>query len=514
MTTEADSLILAALATLWAHICAAWKESVVGRTLHKGWLGFCALVRESVICQFLWRKSMWTRRWEDSIFCRIVDWVLNLIPNILKWVHRKAPTLTETSLFFRLLGFLQKKMYVLLGLFFFVMLIAPHSMWNNIYGLAGAAVLLVIFCLGGIVNERPRVQTKALSVFFALYAMFVAYGFVFSASRSASFRFLCFHLTCMIIVLLMVSAIESYQQLETMLLFLVAGLVIASFYGCYQRLMGIEVIASQQDLTLNVGMPGRVYSFFDNPNNFAEILVMVIPFFLALLANLKGFWTKLIVFIAMVPCLVAIGMTYSRSGWIGLAFAVLVFIGMQNWRFIPLCIVLGLAAIPMLPQTIVNRIFTIGNMQDSSTRYRFSIYEAVGNLLKDYGVTGVGLGSDVVKQAFQTYPTMFDGSYPIHSHNNYLQVWCEMGIGGLIAFAALLLYQIKNGLRAFYEGYGSRKIRYVLSAALGAFGGILVISVAEYTWFYPRNMFLFWLLFGIIAACIRLGHQEKAKAVQ
>ena len=125
--------------------------------------------------------------------------------------------------------------------------------------------------------------------------------------------------------------------------------------------------------------------------------------------------------------------------------------------------------------------------------------------LKDYGVTGVGLGSDVVTEAFQTYPTMFDGSYPIHSHNNYLQVWCEMGIGGLISFLALLLYQIKSGLRAFYEGFGSKKIKNVLAAALGAFGGILVVSIAEYTWFYPRNMFLFWMLFGIIATCVKLG---------
>ena len=510
MTAAADSLVLTVLAALWAKLKDAWQTSVVGRFLHRVRLGLWRLVGESAICQFLWRESVWTRRWEDSVFFRIADFLFNLIPNLFKWVHKKAPRLMEGSLFLRLVGWLQVHMYALMGLLFFVMLVAPHSLWNNLYGFMGAVLLLGIFYLGAAVNDRPRIQTRAVSVFLAIFTLFMVYAFVFSPSRSLSFRFFCFHITCLVVVMLAVSTVENYKQLERLLLFLMTGLLIASFFGCYQRLVGVEVVASQQDLTLNVGMPGRVYSFFDNPNNFAEILEMVIPFFLALLLNLKRFSAKLIVFIALLPCLAAIGMTYGRASWIGLAFAVLVFVGMQNWRFIPLCIVLGLLAIPLLPQTIINRILTIGNMEDSSTRYRFAIYGSVFGLLKDYGITGVGLGSDVVTSAFQTYPTMFDGSYPIHSHNNYLQVWCEMGIGGMVSFLALLAYQVKNGLRAFYTGGGSREVKNVLAAAVGAFGGILVISIAEYTWFYPRNMFLFWLLFGIIAVCIKLIREAPA----
>ena len=44
----------------------------------------------------------------------------------------------------------------------------------------------------------------------------------------------------------------------------------------------------------------------------------------------------------------------------------------------------------------------------------------------------------------------------------------------------------------------------MLAAAVSALCGILVVSIAEYTWFYPRNMFLFWFLFGVIAVCIKL----------
>ena len=47
--------------------------------------------------------------------------------------------------------------------------------------------------------------------------------------------------------------------------------------------------------------------------------------------------------------------------------------------------------------------------------------------------------------------------------------------------------------------------------AIGAFCGILVIGVAEYTWYYPRNMFTYWFLFGVIGACIKLVRMEQDK---
>ena len=50
----------------------------------------------------------------------------------------------------------------------------------------------------------------------------------------------------------------------------------------------------------------------------------------------------------------------------------------------------------------------------------------------------------------------------------------------------------------------------MLAAAIGAFCGILVIGLAEYTWFYPRNMFIYWFLLGIIMVCVKLGRQEQA----
>ena len=303
---------------------------------------------------------------------------------------------------------------------------------------------------------------------------------------------------------------RSLEAHQLMVALAVLGLSVAALYGCYQSYIGVDIVASQQDMNLNQGMPGRVYSFFDNPNNFAEQLAMLLPLNLALFLNSR--WRgKLLSLLSLGVGLVAIGATYGRASWIGLAGAVLVFLALLNWRWVPVFLLVGLAAIPFLPETIYNRILTIFNAgEDSSVQYRFGIYETTRNLMEDYWARGVGLGTDVMKKVFQTYPTNFDGSYPVHTHNNYLQMWGETGILGLLAYLSLLLYQLKSGVKGFCAALDPR-VKRMMAAAIGAFCGILVIGVAEYTWYYPRNMFTYWFLFGVIGACIKLVRMEQDK---
>jgi O-antigen ligase len=127
--------------------------------------------------------------------------------------------------------------------------------------------------------------------------------------------------------------------------------------------------------------------------------------------------------------------------------------------------------------------------------------------MQDYWWRGVGLGSDILTKTFKSYPPMFDGNFPIHTHNNYLQMWAETGILGALSFLATLLYQLKAGIKA-YQVSTDQRLKNMLAAALAGFCGILLISVAEYTWYYARNMFLYFFLFGFIAACIKLARQS------
>lgn len=505
--TVQSSVICRWLLWLWHGLQTLWRQSVLGGWFHRRRLELETAGQDSRLCAWLAREGGLRRGWTDSRLNKAVAWVLDLPGAIAKGIYGLAKGLWDGSGLFRGVAALGRAAWLLLGLFVLVMLVAPHESWDNLYAFLGAAAIVGLYALGRADRDK-RLETGRLGPYFAFYLIFITLGLIGSVSVSMSLRFYLFHLTCFFIVLVAVSAVENYQQLRTMLTLAALGVAVAALYGCWQGYIGVEVVASQQDLTLNEGMPGRIYSFFDNPNNFAEVLVMLTPLTGALTLNAKGWRGKLLGVVALGLSLAAIGMTYSRSSWIGLVLAVGIFLALMDWRFVPAVLVLGLCAIPLLPESIWNRILTIGNMEDSSARYRVAIYEDTGRLLRDYGLTGVGLGSDATKAVFRQYPTLYDGNYPIHTHNNYLQMWGEVGIFGLLAFLSLMLGQLKEGLQAFRRA--DKGLKRIMAAALGAMGGILVVGLVEYTWFYPRNMFIFWFLFGVIAAAAKLAGKEEA----
>ncbi len=506
--TAQGSVLCRFLLGLWHGFQSLWHKSALGGWCHHRRLALETAGSGSRVCDLVAREGSLRRGWGESWFGRALSWLFNLPVTVAKGVYRLGRGLWDGSVCFRGVTALGRGSWLLLGLFVLVMLVAPHEKWDNLYAFLAATALFLLYAVGCADRRERKLEVGRMGPWFALYFLFITLGLVTSLSVSMSLRFYLFHLTGFFLVLVAVSAVNTRRQLTAVLVCAAVGLAVASLYGCYQGYIGVEVVASQQDLTLNEGMPGRIYAFFDNPNNFAEVLVMLVPLTGALTLNARRWWGKLLGLCALGLGVVAIGLTYSRSSWLGLVLAAVIFLVLMDWRFLPAMAVLGLCAVPLLPESILNRILTIGNMQDSSARYRIAIYEDTGRLLKDYGATGVGLGSDVMRAVFRHYPTLYDGNYPIHTHNNYLQMWGEVGFFGLLAFLGLILGQIKEGLQAFRRT--DKELKRVIAAALGAFVGILAIGLVEYTWFYPRNMFLFWFLFGVIAAAVKLVGKPEA----
>lgn len=503
MAIVENSIVCRLILSLWAALLGLWEESQVRKALASLGCGVADTVRGSRACQVIWREGALPRSWPDSFTCLALTVLLNLPCAICKAVYQAGKDVWDGSAAARAVAWACGKPFFFLGTFVAVMLLAPHNNWNNLYGLMGAVALVAVFAFGSASRPGRKLQVAELGPYYIFFMAFVCYAFLGSLDWSMSIRFVGFHLAAFLLCLLAVSSVRRYEQVELVTVLVMAGLTVAALYGCYQGIIGVEVVANQQDMSVNAGMPGRVYAFFDNPNNFAELLAMLMPLDYTLFLNARTWRGRVASLFSFGVCLAALGFTLSRSSFLGFTLATVVFIAFWNWKLIPLFLALGLCAIPLLPDFIYNRILTIGNMKDSSTSYRFAIYGASFVLMKDYWLRGVGLGSDILTKTFKGYPPMFDGNFPIHTHNNYLQVWAEMGVGGLAAFICAILYQLKAGIKGFVR-CTDRRVKNLLAAALSGFCGILLISVAEYTWFYARNMFIYFFLFGLIAACGKL----------
>ena len=92
----------------------------------------------------------------------------------------------------------------------------------------------------------------------------------------------------------------------------------------------------------------------------------------------------------------------------------------------------------------------------------------------------------------------------------YLEVWIEMGLLGIVSY---LVYYFATIRRAVFGTISSSKtVRLFLGAGIGSLAGILFLSAAEYIWYYPRVMFCFFILTGLMTAAANLSGSGAAAA--
>ena len=262
------------------------------------------------------------------------------------------------------------------------------------------------------------------------------------------------------------------------------------------------------DLELNAGMPGRVYSFFDNPNTFAEVLILLLPLVLALMFCSKRVIGKIVAAGIFVVGAAALAMTYSRASWVGFACAMVVFVFLWKPKLIPAFVLLCCVAVPFLPDTIWNRILTITNFSDSSTSSRFPLYAAALEVIRTSPVSGAGLGTAAVQAYIKNF-NLYRGSAPfVHAHNFYLQVWIEAGLLGVIGFVGSMLWNIKRAAHTVRHCAASGA-RTIACAAAASMCGAMVCGLADYLWNYPRVMCIFWFVFAMALAGTKVCRSKK-----
>ena len=205
----------------------------------------------------------------------------------------------------------------------------------------------------------------------------------------------------------------------------------------------------------------------------------------------------------------ALGMTYSRASWVGMACAMVVMVFLWKPRLIPGFVVLSCLAIPFLPDTIWNRILTIANPADSSTASRIPLYEAAVEVIKQSPVTGAGLGTAATQDYIRDF-NLYHGDAPfVHAHNFYLQVWIEAGLLGIVGFVGSMLWNIKRAAHTVRH-CGDSAARTLTCAAASALCGAMVCGLADYLWNYPRVMCIFWFVFAVALSGTKICRAKMA----
>jgi len=498
-----QSLILSLIVRGWDAVIACYRKSLLCRAVNR----LVSLFKRGGIWFILTARSGLAPRFRESLFYRLLTWVFNAVPRLLNFICRKIQPAVDNSLFCRLLRLVARNTAFFCGVVLLVMFATPYERWNNMYGLLMSVGLMCLLWIDCAFHPEQRIDVADVGHWPVLFAAVTCLSLLWSQAFDLSFKFLFFHITCILLVMVLVTAVRTEEQLFRLLELVALGLLIASLYGLYQRAVGIEASSSFTDLEANAGMPGRVFSFFQNPNAFANLLVLFTPLMAAMIFGAKTWRQRLLFGAAAATSLVALVMTYSRGGWLSIAFAVFVLMLLLCPKWVPLLILVAVAALPFLPANITNRLLTIFVGGDTSISSRNYIYSAMIRLLKENWVLGVGLGTHALKRGVLYYGTYFAEFPFVHAHNILLEVWGESGIFAAISFVMTMF-------TAFREGYRARKraktpfLRLAAAGGVAGLAGSMLFGLTDCAWVFPRVMVLFWALVGILYCSIKLSKTE------
>lgn len=462
---------------------------------------------------FFEKEGVLPRAWPGSAVCRFLSLLVNLPAAVLHWIYVKLPCFDGS--FFASLAFgMGEQVPIAAGWLMLAVMNIDYSRWSNGYSLLGFSAILLLFVAGGMRRRSLRLDLAGVGLYPMLFFLAVCLSWPLSCYPELSGRYLPYHLTCALCVVLTVSAVETAGQLERLAVFGCLGMTGAALAGIAQRVRGLEVVASFVDMTLNPDMPGRIYSFYDNPNAFSEVLVMLIPIGVALLLGAEKKLGRAVGLISAGLGAVALVMTYGRASWIGLAVAALVFLFFWNRKWIPACLVAAVALLPFLPAGVLQRISSIFNPKDTSTTSRIPLMQAGLRMLRAHPILGAGLGADAARKlAVDMNAYTASAGWFTHSHNLYLQLWLEHGLLGLVSFLAAGWHMLKQGVRAFQSPRAPRLARFMALGAASALAGSLVSGLADYLFTYPRVMLIFWFSASLLLAGAKLVRRsERARA--
>lgn len=202
------------------------------------------------------------------------------------------------------------------------------------------------------------------------------------------------------------------------------------------------------------GMVRQGFGFY-NPNHAAALICALLPFLWAAWLRWKHIGIRTGVGIAVLLLLAALAMTYSRSGFLILAFEIGIFFLLtksKNWKLA--LIILAAGAIVCILGGVTARF-----VLDKSVTNRIDIYLAGLRLFAGNPWLGAGLGNSGAAASAFLLP---EGIVCRTLVNSHLTLLAEFGvIAGIIWFGAIV-YALLNGVRK--------------PAAYTAFAGILLAA--------------------------------------
>ena len=375
--------------------------------------------------------------------------------------------------------------------------------------------ILIIFTLISyilkVIRGKRILKFKLVDFFVSLFAILIFTSGLVSVGGSNSFYRMFASFTLIMGYFLVVNLMRSMMWLKRCIITLSCAGAIVSTIGVVQYLFG-QLETNTFDKTYFADITGRVFSLFENSNVLGSYIAMIFPLVMVTFILAQTRRTKIFSLLSIILMLTCVVLTWSRGAWLAIILSALVFLLFYS-RKIGRLLVLGGLCLPfatlVIPQNILTRFLSIGDISDTSTMYRINIWKGSFRAIAENIWGGAGYGYDAFKMIYPGYAYAGIESAP-HTHSLFLQILFSMGLAGLLVFAIIVILSFQQNLE-FINTSNDSQGKLLVSAIFASVLAALVLGAFDYLWYNYRIFFLFWSIVALSSAFYRTKDEETTR---
>jgi putative inorganic carbon (HCO3(-)) transporter len=254
----------------------------------------------------------------------------------------------------------------------------------------------------------------------------------------------------------------------------------------------------------------RVYGPLENPNLLAGYMIPILPLALVALLRWRTWPQRLFAAAALLLGSIALFLSYSRGGWLGMLAALgavvllLVLRQTRHWptlwrRLFPLLLVAGGVAVLVVAVTQIEplriRVMSLlAGRQDSSNNFRINVWLAAIEMIQDRPWLGIGPGNSAFNLIYPLYQQPKFNA--LSAYSVPLELLVEGGIPNLLAGLGLLAAAIRAG---WAQLKGESAWALPALAALAAIAGLCMQGITDTIFFRPEVQLSGWFCLATLS---------------
>jgi O-antigen ligase len=321
---------------------------------------------------------------------------------------------------------------ILVYLLITVMPMIRHPLWSDVFGDLTVVKYLGMLCMLYALIYLPvrngplRLLRTWQARFFVLFALLViALFLVIGGDVAIEISPLMSFASFLMFFFITLTVVDSLHRLRMVLLMAIASVAYASLHVLREWQKYGDFAAGYR--------PGWVTG---DPNYYSLSALLCVPIALYLLKTEQPRWERWLCIGSIVVTVLGLTLAASRGGFVGMVAASLFVVARAKRRFRSLVIVTAviLPLMVVAPSSPLTRIFNPDQFDIYSADHRMDLAAAGMRMFQSHLLTGIGPGN--FKPMLERFADLDEQHI---AHNTYVSVMAEMGVPGILLFAAVIL---------------------------------------------------------------------------